>query len=48
MSIKINEFSNDVLDTIKKMSFSNGKNVTLYGTKSKRNIFTWHNVQEKL
>lgn len=39
MSIKINEFSNDVLDTIKKMSFSNGKNVTLYGTKSKRNIF---------
>jgi hypothetical protein len=39
MSIEINEFSNDVLDTIKKMSFSNGKNVKLYGTKSKRNIF---------
>nr|WPF46895.1 MAG: hypothetical protein [Lake Baikal virophage 16] len=39
MSIKINEFSNDILDTIKKMSFSNGKNVKLYGTKSKRNIF---------
>jgi hypothetical protein len=39
MSIKINEFSNDILDIIKKMSFSNGKNVILYGTKSKRNIF---------
>ena len=39
MSIKINEFSNDILDTIKKMSFSNGQNVELYGTKSKRNIF---------
>lgn len=37
--IKINEFSNDVLDTIKKMSFSNGENVRVYGTKSKRNIF---------
>jgi len=40
MNIKnINEFSSDVLDIINKMSFSDGKNVNLYGTKVLRNIF---------